>query len=126
MKKVCLIIFLLSLFIIACDKKYKEVTFSYSDEFGFRKSESEIKAKADSAAYQSALLEFFISKKMHKTVYKDIENAYKPTYFELYNNEGDLVLPPEFSDKDIVIISSITQFEKEEIRDQIKINLYHY
>lgn len=59
MKKVSFV-FLLSLFIVACDKKYKEVTFSYSDEFGLRKSESEIKAKDDSAAYQSALLDFFI------------------------------------------------------------------
>lgn len=124
MKKVSFV-FLLSLFIVACDKKYKEVTFSYSDEFGLRKSESEIKAKDDSAAYQSALLDFFIFKKMHNKVYEESVNSYIPAYFELYDEKGNLLLPPVFSDKDISIISSVTQFEKEDIREQINKNIFH-
>lgn len=62
---------------------------------------------------------------MHNKVYEESVNSYIPAYFELYDEKGNLLLPPVFSDKDISIISSVTQFEKEDIREQINKNIFH-
>ena len=110
---------------LSCDKHYKMITYKGSTEFGVMQSESEIKAKNDSIAYCNALLDFYIGKELEKTVYKDRhENSYRSIKFKLYNSDDEYILPPNYSNTDMMRLQAILKTDSTELCLQILRNLY--
>ncbi len=123
LRRVSLIIVFL-LLLCSCEKRYKMVTCKVSSSVGEMQSESEIKAENDSVAYSQAIIEFFMIKNGEDALYKDgITDGYRSKTFKLYNSNDETIIPPYYSEIDLMRLGAFCRKDSTEIYQQICKNL---
>lgn len=119
MKKVILLVFLVSFMMVSCKKEYKKVIYYTSTEYRPYTSDSKFEAKNDSDAYHLAMFTLFMSRS-HDRYNPPTDGSYQQVGFVLYDEDGNKVNPPAFTREDLLFLGQGA--DESEVVDQLVIN----